>query len=350
MTLAQPATIHSSIGPGWAEVIGHTWAAHVLHNAIRHGHVGHAYLLTGPEQVGKTMLARIFAQALNCAADDVSARPCGVCRACRLIAQDRHPDVILMTPEVSGRGKPSYKIETIRQLQQALQLAPYEGRYKVAILRRFDTANPNAANAFLKTLEEPPERVILLLTALEAEALLETVRSRCRILALRPLPTDLIEQLLRERRQLPPERAALLAHLAQGRPGWAIAAAQEPGRLATRQAHLNALRQALQGKRVARFQLAAQLGEQAETLPVLLETWLSWWRDVLLLANGAAAAAITNVDLAQELTDLAHRWTPDGVRAHLHNTQTALWQLDHNANTLLVLENLFLRYPSSSEA
>ena len=89
--------------------------------------------------------------------------------------------------------------------------------------------------------------------------------------------------------------------------------------------------------------------QKAETLPDLLETWLSWWRDVLLLANGAAAAAITNVDLTQELTALARRWTPDGARAHLHDTQTALWQLDHNANTLLVLENLFLRYPSSSE-
>lgn len=331
----------------WQTVSGHDWAVHVLRSAIVHERVGHAYLFSGPEQVGKTTLARLFAQALNCADPQPTARPCGQCRACRLIAQDRHPDVIRLDPEVSGRGKPNIKIEAIRQLQQALQLSPYEGRYKIAILRRFDAANPNAANAFLKTLEEPPERVVLLLTALEAEALLETIRSRCRVLTLRPLPGPAIEQLLRQQWQADATQAHLLAHLAQGRPGRAISALRSPDWLATRQTQLGLLQQALHGRRVARFQLAAQLAAQPESLPDLLVTWVSWWRDALLLANSAPESALTHIDLAAELQALVRRWPPATPRRCLQQTQTALWQLEHNANTLLVLENLFLGYPAA---
>lgn len=332
--------------PAWQSVSGHDWAVHVLRSAILHGHVGHAYLFSGPEQVGKTTLARLFAQALNCADPQPAARPCGSCRACRLIAQDRHPDVIRLDPEVSGRGKPGIKIEAIRQLQQMLQLSPYEGRYKIAILRRFDAANPNAANAFLKTLEEPPERVILLLTALEAEALLETIRSRCRVLNLRPLPGPAIEQLLLQRWQADPLQARRLAHLAQGRPGHALTALREPDWLAAHQRHLDWLQQALPGRRVARFQLAAQLAAQPENLPDLLETWMSWWRDAFLLAHGAPESALTHIDLATELQALVRRWPLATPQNCLHQTQTALWQLEHNANTLLVLENLLLSYPA----
>ena len=121
----------------WNSIIGHDWAVELLAKAIEHDRVGHAYLITGPEHVGKTTLARTFAQALNCEASGKSQVasgksstsdqqpatnnqvPCGICRACKLIAEDRHPDVRLVEPEVSGRGKPTLKIEAIRELQQA---------------------------------------------------------------------------------------------------------------------------------------------------------------------------------------------------------------------------------------
>ncbi|HEY1407660.1 MAG TPA: hypothetical protein VF434_01895, partial [Promineifilum sp.] len=182
-----------SLATGWREVIGHEWAVRLLSNAIIHDRVGHAYLFTGLEHIGKSTLARTFAQALNCEAG-VEQRPCGECRACRLTGSDRHPDVKIIEPDVNDRGVKSIKIDAVRQLQAELSLSSYEGRHKVAILRRFDTATLSAANAFLKTLEEPPGHVVLILTALDGDTLLPTIISRCRRVDLRQIPAELIEE------------------------------------------------------------------------------------------------------------------------------------------------------------
>ena len=331
----------------WDNIVGHGWAVDMLANGLANGRLGHAYLITGPEQVGKTTLARTFAQALNCEVPEAE-RPCGHCRPCKLIAIDRHPDVKLVVPEVSGRGKLTLKIETIRQLQQDLNLSAYEARYKVAILERFDAATIGAANAFLKTLEEPPGKVVLLLTATDADMLLPTISSRCRTLNLRPLPPDLIEQSLATRWQVPAEQATLLAHLADGRLGWAIQAAQDETILQTRSEHLSQLHDALSGRRAHRFALADKLARKPEALPDLLKTWLSWWRDLTLLKQRRGQPInliLTNVDEIERLEPLAAGWTEQQINASLNQTNDALWQLERNANTRLVLENLLLVYP-----
>lgn len=333
----------------WNHVIGHDWAIQHLTAAIQHNRIGHAYLITGPSHIGKATLALTFAQALNCLAEDTAERPCGRCRACTLISSNRHPDVRLITGDVSGRGKLTIKIDQIRQLQQELSLAAYEARYKVAILKQFDAANPSAANAFLKTLEEPPANVILLLTAAEADTLLPTINSRCRTLALRPLPTPAIAEALIGRWQLPADQANLLAHLADGRLGWAVRAAQEPTLLKEREKQLETLQTALRETRVGRFALADKLAQKPETLPPLLQSWLTWWRDLTLLSVGrmANSSHLTNIDHLPQLEQLAQTWTSPQILAALKRTETTLWQLDHNANTRLALENLFLTYPHS---
>lgn len=335
----------------WNNIIGHEWAVQLLHGAIVHDRVGHAYLITGPAHIGKTTLARTFAQALNCEAPDPAQRPCGLCRPCKLITANRHPDVRLLEPEISGRGKPTIKIDQIRALQQGLSLAAYEARYKVAILTQFDAANPNAANAFLKTLEEPPANVILLLTAGDADTLLATIVSRCRTVGLRPLASDQIAQSLTTRWHVPDDRAELLAHLADGRLGWAVMAHQTPELLTVRQQQLDALQKALAGRRIARFALADELTRKPELLPDVLRGWLSWWRDLLILAQFERATvsppsySLTNIDRQAELRELARRWPAEAILHSLTQTNQALWQLDHNANTRLVLENLLLAYP-----
>ncbi len=333
----------------WNQIIGHEWAVQLLSGAVVHQRIGHAYLITGPAQIGKTTLARTFAQALNCEAQDVAERPCGDCRACKLIAADRHPDVRLLEPEVSSRGSLSHKIETIRELQRGLNLAAYEGRYKVAILKRFDAANQNAANAFLKTLEEPPNNVILLLTATDADTLLDTITSRCRTVGLRPLAADLIEQSLTTRWAVPDERAYLLAHLADGRLGWAVQAAQDLSMLVTRNENIDQLQTVLGGKRSQRFAQAEKLANKPDAIPALLQTWLTWWRDLLLLSQKGGGngrfSQLSNIDHETTLHQQARRWDKEAILGSLQETRRALWQLERNANTRLVLENLFLVYP-----
>ncbi|MFW5941032.1 MAG: DNA polymerase III subunit delta' [Chloroflexota bacterium] len=327
----------------WKNLVGHRWAVDLLAGAIQNDRVGHAYLITGPEQIGKTTLARLFAQALNCTAPDPTMRPCGRCRSCTLIAADRHPDVRMLQPALSGRGKRTLKIDEIRELQQDLNLAAYEARWKVAILPHFDAATQGAANAFLKTLEEPPGQVLLLLTASEADALLPTITSRCRVIALRPLAIEEIAQALHERWQVPVDRARRLAHLADGRLGWAVEALDEPALLEKREEYLNLLREALDGRRVERFALADRLARDSETLPEALRVWGSWWRDITLYMHGNNH--VVNVDRSDELAQLGEEWSTDSAVQALKGTKEALWQLEHNANARLVMENLLLLYP-----
>ncbi len=330
----------------WDSIIGHEWAIEVLQVAIRYERVGHAYLFTGPVHIGKTTLARTFAQALNCTAEPPLERPCGRCRACTLIAADRHPDVSLVSGEMSGRGIAILKIDQIRQLQSQLNLTATEARTKIAILKQFQTANLNAANAFLKTLEEPPNNVVLLLTAADADTLLPTITSRCRTIALRPQPASLIEDALSDRWQMPSEEARLLAHLADGRLGWAVMAAQDPAILETRRAHLGSLIESFRQRRVGRFAQAESLCRQPDQLPLLLETWLALWRDMAILANGGFEAAITNLDQLALLQELSQAWSSQAILGSLKMTELSLTYLKQNANARLVMENLLLGYPS----
>lgn len=317
----------------------------MLSQAIAHDRVGHAYLFTGPDRVGRSTLARTFAQALNCTAES-EERPCGECRSCRLIAADRHPDVRVVAPEVSDRGTQSIKIDQIRSLQQDLSLSTYEARYKIAILKRFDAASIGAANAFLKTLEEPPTNVILMLTAWDADTLLPTITSRCRVVSLRPIPTPLIEEALMTRWNTPEKEANVLAHLADGRLGWAVRAWHDQALLQERTGYLDLLTGALETNRTGRFALADRLARKPDTLPALLHIWLGWWRDLALLKhNRRALGWLTNADQLDRLHEFSGRWTRPQVVRSLRQTRDALWQLEYNANTRLVLENLLLVYP-----
>lgn len=331
----------------WNDIIGHDWAVDFLRSAIQYDRIGQSYLITGPSQVGKSTLARVFAQALNCTAVDLKDRPCGKCRSCNLIFAGRHPDVQIVTGDVSGRGITTLKIDQIRELNHQLNLTAAEARYKVAILKKFESANPSAANAFLKTLEEPPSNVVLILTAADSDTLLPTITSRCRVIDLRPVKHSLVEGELKERWGVEPEQARLLARLSDGRLGWAVETAQNMVVLDVRDEQLSRLYIALAGSRVDRFILADELSGKPEILPELLRTWLSWWRDCTLLGVGNREnGTLTNYDQKSQMLELLKLRPVAEVVTSLRQTELAIWQLEHNANSRLVMENLLLKYPN----
>jgi DNA polymerase-3 subunit delta' len=319
------------------QVVGHEWAVDLLKRALASERVAHAYLLTGPPQIGKRSLALNFAQALNCLDEE---KPCGQCLACSKIAHGSHPDVQIIEGE---RG--TLKIDQMRTLRHEAALSPLEGRWKVYIIRQMEQATAEAANCLLKTLEEPPSSVILMLTASEAEALLPTIVSRCQVLNLRPLATDTVQRALQERWEVDAERAQLLARLSGGRLGWAVAASQNDAILPQRDRLLDEMMELMKQGRVERLEYAQQISGNAEAVPELLHLWLSWWRDLLLATSGSSAGMI-NIDRGDTLKAQAQRYSLNQVQDFIEALRAAVWQLEHNANTRLTLEVLMLSLPT----
>jgi DNA polymerase-3 subunit delta' len=331
----------------WPGIMGHEWAVDLLSGALANDRLAHAYLLSGPAFIGKTTLARVFAQALNCGAGD--SEPCLACRSCQLIANDGHPDVRLIEPVLSSSGRTeTLRIDQVRGLQRELALSPYEGRYRVAIMTRFQQASPGAANALLKTLEEPPERVVLVLTADSGRPLLPTIVSRCQPLALRPLPLEKVESALLLHWHATEGQANQLAHLSGGRLGLAVRLLTDSHLLDRRGERLDAMEALLGEDRAARFRYVEGLTrtKQGTMVREVLELWSGWWRDVMLTAAWKMRSApITNVDRKDQIQAAANRYGIESARAVVRSIQETLGQLDRNANTRLALEVLMLSLP-----
>lgn len=323
------------------DMLGHEWAVELLKGHITRDSQRHAYLITGPQGVGRRTLALRFARALNCSEPPAPGEFCGQCRNCLRIDHMEHPDLSIVQAEQVGG---TLKVDQVRELQHTLSLTPYEARYRVALLLRFEEANSSAANALLKTLEEPAPKVILLLTAESGERLLPTIVSRCEVIRLRPLPVKIVTEGLENQWGLPPDQARLLAHLSGGRPGQAIRLHQEPGLLDQRRAWLDDQSQLLEASRVARFAYAENLAKDKETLRNALQTWLSFWRDVLLVASGAEIPK-TNFDRGEEIEKTAEQFGLSEAYRIASTVERTVGLLDYNVNTRLATEILLLSLP-----
>lgn len=321
-------------GNNWG-LIGHEWAVDLLARRLAMGRMAHATLITGPASTGRTALALRLAQAINCRGE---SPPCGQCRACALIERRGHPDLHFIEPE--GR---SIKIEQMRDLQVDLTLHPMEARYRVAIIREFQRATDSAADALLKTLEEPPASTRLILTASAAESVFPTIVSRCQVIALRPVPVEQISAALMERTKMDTDRAAMLARLSGGRPGWALSAASDPTLLEARGKLIDDLLNILGQDRAGRFAYSEAV-HRTEDLTALLEIWRSWWRDMVLLVSGSQVAP-ANADRADELAWLAEIVSLSEARMALDAVCSTLDALERNANARLALDVMLLRMP-----
>jgi len=316
------------------QIIGHEWAVELLRRSLVNGRSAQALLFAGPDGVGKTRLAWALAAALNCDANDP---PCGRCRACGLVARRQHPDVLLVEPDGAR-----LKIDQVRELQHTLSLSPVMGRQRVAILSQFESATREAANALLKTLEEPPPHATLVLTASDAELLLPTIVSRCRVMALRPVPMDTIAEALRTQKGVAAEQAQMLARLAGGRPGWALRVLEDDGLLAARGADLDLLEELVQAGRWERLDAAERLAKR-DDLVDLLALWQVWWRDVQLAALGCRDL-IVNLDRADAVTRAAgHLSAAEAARA-VRGLARVRARLLRNVNARLALEAMLLQW------
>jgi len=334
------------------QVVGQTRAVSLLQHSLERGSLAHAYLLIGPAHVGKMTLALNLAQALNCQA---SEPPCGECASCQKIALAKHADVQIIgltSDGNSAEAKPraEISIDQIRQMQHSASLPPFEGRYKVFIVDGAEQLSTEAANCLLKTLEEPVGKVIFILLATNERLLPPTVVSRCQRLELPPLAATEVEAALNSGWGIEPQKAKLLARLSHGCLGWAISAAYDDGLLQQRAQQLDRLLDIINADYEERFayaaQLAAQFSQNRGWVQGILDLWLDWWRD-LLLVKVDCNDAIINIDRSATLIEKAKGYNLAQIRVFINNIQAAGEQLRLNANPQLVLETLMLSIPGS---
>ena len=185
------------------DILGHEWAVDLLQKHLSQNHLRHAYLFTGPDGIGRRTLALRFAQAIN--HPDRIYHPEDT--QSQQIARMQHPDLSVVQRQEGDRD---LKIDAVRELQRTLSFSPYTANYRIALLLDFEQASEGASNALLKTLEEPPGRVVMMVTAESADALLPTIVSRCEVIRLRPVRLTELAAGLQQTHQIPAEQARLL--------------------------------------------------------------------------------------------------------------------------------------------
>jgi len=310
--------------------------------------LAHAYLFLGPAGVGKATFARELAKAVLCpnAGPDAGPDACDSCPACRRFHEGHHSDFHLVEPEA---GKRSVSINDIRSLESAIALRAVEGGYKVFVIDDADRMTVEASNAFLKTLEEPPPKSLLILIAASLDAMLDTTVSRCHVVRFRPIASPLVAEMLREEHGVSPDRAAAVANFAGGSMGRAVTLIEDEA-----QEHRGWMRQvAVELAPGHVFDVAEKMVESAKKhggtledtrsrLAELLQFLMLYYRDLLTLRVSGRTESVFNIDRCAELQAEAGAWAPARLEFAVSRILDALDQLRMNVNVSLVVENLLV--------
>jgi DNA polymerase-3 subunit delta' len=308
----------------------------ILKKALERGRIPTSYLFTGPPGCGRMMAALATASSLNC---QTGTTACGSCSSCLLYAAGNHPDLhIIKLPE----GKRQIVIEQVREeVLGRAYLKPMTGVTSTFIVQDAHLMNMNASNAFLKTLEEPPQTSHFILIAPDRDSVLPTISSRCQTLAFSPLPRQVVEDIL-VNEGIEKSEASLLAAMAKGSVKKALAyhltgALQD---LAEEFEPLSSLHQYGAGQLL---DLAQRWGRNRQDALGVLEFMAQWYRDMMILFEGAPEDQVIHVAHIEELRKGADRIGGLNLAAILESVEDAREAIEANTNVQLTLDTLLLR-------
>lgn len=319
------------------DVVGHKDILKYISSAVENNRVSHAYILNGERGSGKKMLANLFAMTLLCETGD--NEPCGKCHSCKQAESGNHPDIIRVTHEKPN----SISVDDIRtQVNNTVDIKPYQGPYKVYIIPQADMMTPQAQNAILKTIEEPPSYAVFLLLTENAETLLPTINSRCVMLKLRNIKDTLIKKYLMENLEIPDYKADMCTAFAQGNMGRAIMLANSD--------HFNEIREeAVQLlKHISEMELneivvaVKNISVYKLEITDYLDIIMIWYRDVLLYKATKEIDKVVFKDQLQSIKEQARKSSYEGIELILESLEKAKARLKANVNFDLVMELLFL--------
>lgn len=333
----------------FGDIVGHEKPKIWMRAALRQGRLAHAYLFSGEPAIGKRFFAVRLAQALACdAAEQVAeADACGRCRSCQQIENLTHPDFLYIEPE-QDKANPQISIDRVRDIEHHVMYRPFCSSHKICLIDAADLMTVGAANALLKTLEEPPDHSLFFLISSRPQALPSTVRSRCLAVPFSPLSHKQVEGALTLKRALPPDDARFLSLATQGRIGQALNTSAEEARKQQAQA-LSLLMSA------SRLSIS-EIMDKADTLPKegQFQETLSWLasglRDMLLAGVGTPREHIVNEHHLVSLTQLGRQAGIPSLLTIIEEFFTLESASKRNLNMQLGLESFFLNVQQAMSA
>ena len=308
-------------------VVGQDDTIGMLRGILRKGVIAHCYLFSGEDGVGKTLAAHELAKALICR--EAEADSCGVCSACHRIDSGIHPDV-----HVIGGEERQIKIDQVRTIEASLARKSFEGGLKVVVVKDAETMNPAAANAFLKTLEEPPESSIIILVSSRADLLPDTIRSRAQKIRFNPLSRTQIEQALAA--QSVPD-AGLRAGLAEGRLNRAL----NPDLCQDRDEFLKGLDMALNGTSDA-----DQLWKNRQDIDEWFDQAIAWVRDLMVYKSSGNGSLLVNSDQEAKIQNATRDITLRTLLKLLSELFRLRQLLRFNLNKQITFQHVLMQFRS----
>jgi len=364
----------------WSSIIGQKDAIDKIRASFQSGEGNHAWLFVGPRGVGKWTTAKVMAAMLNCEEEG-----CGRCVSCGKVLREIHPDVFLIEPEGNF-----ITIDQVRRLQQTISLKNYEGKTKVYIIDEADRFTAEAANALLKSLEEPPPGVVFILVTANLEAMLPTIVSRCLQVQFKPIPAQEIISFLAGKYGLSYDEAFLATKLSSGVLGVAISFATSTVKKERRKKVLGTVRaidrfdlarlsfvaeefllevkKPLDGlkekhkkeilelkdqsglkeipsqvkKRLEQRQKRELNREEHQGFEEVLNIMTSWFRDIILLKETDRQDLLTNQDRILEIKEHADLFTGADIYKCLQIIEETKQLLRFNVNMQLAFETMLL--------
>lgn len=318
-------------------VVGHKDIIKYIKSSVSENRVSHAYILNGERGSGKKMLASLFAMTLLC--EKQGADPCNNCHSCKQAESGNHPDIIRVVHE-----KPNtISVDDIReQVNNTIDIKPYQGPYKIYIIPEADKMTVQAQNALLKTIEEPPEYAVIFLLTENADLLLPTINSRCVMLKLRYIKDTLIKKYLMEIMEVPDYKADVCTAFAQGNMGRAIMLANSE--------HFNEIREeAVQLLKYIHEMEISEIIHAVNHITVYkleisdyLDIIMIWYRDILLYKATKEIEKVVFKDQIQYIKEQARKSSYEGIELIIESLEKAKIRLKANVNFELVMELLFL--------
>lgn len=323
-----------------------------LRRAVEDQAPRHAYLISGPRSVGKRTVAKRFAQSLLCN-HAVAGNPCFACSDCERVERDTHPDVSTFSLATQGQIEPrggagsTLTIATARSISAHAHLRPMIGAWRCIIVDDAESLMPDAQEALLKTLEEPPPFLVLVLVTSSLDAILPTVRSRCEPIELRPVGTDDIELFLRAH-TVDGTVTRLAAEMSGGLPGVAIELAANPDSIEATDRLVDDVANWIASSDFDRIAIGLSLGESMAKdrtdVMTRIKVVATIWRDALLVRTGNSDRIVyrARADFARRI---AGSCATDDILAALMATWTCCDDLERNVRPRLALETMVISWP-----